>query len=350
MDAAREAACKYYDERYDVVFQRLIVVGDKLELGDRANKRCRFCGKAEPEVTFKKVAHAISEALGNRGLISNYECDACNALFGSGIETDLGEWSKPARTFARIRGKRGIPTLKESSKGGWRIEYDDNHLAVKSYETNPIFVVDKKNKRVDFSLKRGSYTPVAVFKSFVKIGLTLLPEVELGPFAPALKWVRDTDHSRNWVRSATILHTFQNGPMPNDQVTAFVLRRKPGITDVPYAFLILGFGNDVYQVPLPAPSEETALNGTTFTLTAFPTPGGPNPARYGRAMPKPIDMTGTRVVRGEAVAIRMGYEALIERRRFFGAMWRPGVLKFAIGGFAFFIFLIAFLVIWVVRR
>lgn len=40
------------------------------------------------------------------------------------------------------------------------------------------------------------------------------------------------------------------------------------------------------------PEHEKALNGTTFKVTAFPTLGGPDPDLYGRAPPKPVDLTG----------------------------------------------------------
>jgi len=47
-------------------------------------------------------------------------------MFGDGIENDLGNWSKPMRSFAPVRGKSGVPTLKKGGHGpGRRIEYGD---------------------------------------------------------------------------------------------------------------------------------------------------------------------------------------------------------------------------------
>lgn len=301
------AAAAYYETNYDLVFSRLFRRSEKEELGDRTNRLCRFCGRRPPEVTFGKEAHAVPEALGNRGLTSAYECDTCNSDFGRSIENDLGEWTKPMRTFARIKGKKGVPTLREKAEGGWRIEYgNEAGFKIRAYEDNPIWEFDKDGKGVTFTLRRGAYTPVAVMKAFVKIGLTLMPESEIGAFLPAIDWVREKDHSKSWVRSLPVLHTFQNGPMPNDVMCLMILRRKPTITDAPYATLILGYGNDVFQVFLPAPEQEKPLNGTTFKVTAFPTPGGPDPELYGRAWPKPVDLTGTSVVRGETTKVRLG--------------------------------------------
>lgn len=133
----------------------------------------------------------------------------------------------------------------------------------------------------------------------------------MGPFRPAVDWMREIDHTRSWVHGAVIIHTFQNGPMPPDRLVAMVLRRKPSKADVPYAYLVLGYGNDVFQVLLPAPAEDAHLSGTTLSLVPFPTPGGLDPTRYGRALPKPIDMTGTSPVKGETTQVRFGYDRVV---------------------------------------
>jgi HNH endonuclease len=49
---------------------------------DKSKRVCRFCGRKQPDVTFKNVAHAISESLGNKKIILYEECDECNARFG----------------------------------------------------------------------------------------------------------------------------------------------------------------------------------------------------------------------------------------------------------------------------
>ena len=93
METHIEKACRYYDDNYDLIFERMWQSNEKHKLNNANQNLCRFCGKIAPEVTFRTVAHAVPELLGNRGLTSSYECDTCNAFFGSTIETDLGEWS-----------------------------------------------------------------------------------------------------------------------------------------------------------------------------------------------------------------------------------------------------------------
>lgn len=56
---------------------------------DKQKRVCRYCHRSMPEVSFKKVAHTISEALGNKSIKTNDECDECNQFFGDTIEQDF---------------------------------------------------------------------------------------------------------------------------------------------------------------------------------------------------------------------------------------------------------------------
>lgn len=283
--------------------------GAKVVLGDKANRGCRFCGKTPTEVTFKLEAHAIPELLGNKSITTTYECDACNQLFGNSIENDLGNWSKPMRTFARIRGKSGVPTLKKGGTNpGWRIEFGLTGFSISHYEDDPVCTVDEVNKQIHFMLKRDAYTPVAVLKALVKIGLSLMPAAEIGNFPHALAWIYEAGHSRVFAEQSPILYTFQPGPMPNDLLSVFILRRKSSVTNVPYAFLVLGYGNEVLQVHLPSQRRDAALNYQRVEIVPFPVPGSPDRSRYGRPGFKLIDLTGREVVREETFPVTVGYE------------------------------------------
>ena len=174
--SATVAAADFYDKHYAGAEPIFLEPGMKLMLGSAERPRhCRFCGKDEPAVTFKYEAHALPAAFGNTGLFSNYECDACNHLFGEGIENHLGNWTKPMRTLSRIKGRSGVPTIKEPGPGeGWRVEYSDTGFHLKEYQNEPFFEVDEEAKQLRFELHRDTYIPVAALKGLVKIGLTLI--------------------------------------------------------------------------------------------------------------------------------------------------------------------------------
>ena len=305
----QEQAVAFYEMNYACSEPLFLWPEKRLFLGSRNDRRCRFCGIDEPKTTFRLNAHAIPELLGNKSIFSNYECDTCNQLFGRGIENDLGNWTKPSRTFARMRGKSGVPSLKKGGSGrGWRIDYGTTGFHFKDYESDPHFVVDEERRQLRFVLTRDVFTPTAVLKAFVKIGLTLLPPEELVNFQEALSWIRDPDHTKRFVTEFPMVHTFQPGPMPNELVVAMIMRRKPSVEELPYAFLILGFGNDVYQVFLPCPERDSALHGKKLTIPAYPTPGGPDPRKYGKTRVELIDLCGRYPMRGETVPITLGFE------------------------------------------
>ena len=96
--------------------------------------------------------------------------------------------------------------------------------------------------------------------------------------------------------------------MPNDLIVALLMRRRPTSVDVPYAFLVLAYGNEVYQVFLPSPGQDRAIHGQELSLPAFPTPLGPDPERFGRPTTRPINLCGRGTVRDDVHPISMGFE------------------------------------------
>lgn len=307
-------ACPFYAERYETVALFHIARRDRPRfLGDRSQRVCRFCGRDKTSTTFSTRAHAIPESLGNTTLFSAYECDACNQLFGDNIENDLANWSKPHRTIARIRGKRGVPTMKSSGQdSSWRIEYEDTGFRMTHYEHDPFFTIDEKSGTIEFHPIRDPYIPVAVLKALVKVGLTLIPDGELHAFADTMPWVMSTNHTASFMRSSTVVATFVPGPMPSDLMYAEILRRRGHISDVPYAFLILSYGNETYQVSLPSRAEDAVIAGKQLSFPPYPPQHSPAAAGWERATHKPVDMSGQSVVRGEKIRVSMHFDAVRE--------------------------------------
>jgi len=302
-----EQTVRFYASNYELLGQWLVCPGDKVVLGDPTQpRRCRFCGKSPPGATFHKQAHAIPEALGNKSIESLYECDACNQAFGSGIENDLGNWTQPMRAFARIRGKRGVPTLARGGSGGWRVEYDQSVMAMSANEMDSRFVVDEANKRLSAHVVRDVYTPVAVLKALTKIALTLMPEEEVGNFREAMAWMRHPDHSMPFISGKTVLHSFQPGPMPPDLLCAFLLRRLPDATGVPYCFLVLGYGNEVLQVLIPSARHDG--ESANPQVPAFRLPAAQSDV-YGPVIERWLDLSSSVPIREEDVTVTLGYES-----------------------------------------
>lgn len=309
LNQVTKQAIEFYEKNYVYMIEPLFLcpsVGH--DLGPKFNRICRFCGKDETETKFKHTAHAIPEFLGNKSLYSNYECDDCNQFFGTGIENDLGNWTKHSRALSKIKGKRGVPSLKNfGPEQKWRIDCVNDVTFITYYEGKPPYDIDIENQQIKFELPQDVFTPVAVMKAFVKIGLTILPQVEIPNFKETLSWIREPDHNQPFVDEFPIIRTFQPGPMRSDLLVVMIMRRRESIENLPYAFLVLGFGNDVYQVFIPCPQRDRTIHGKKLTIPPFPTPGRLDPTKHS---PRTIlvDLCGRLPVRGSTVTRTCGYD------------------------------------------
>ena len=306
-------AVRFYDDNYDLLCAHLVRPGERNVLGSSDNRICRFCGRNEAVASFKDRAHAIPESLGNKSLFTNYECDECNHMFGATIENDFGAYTKPGRVFARIRGKRSVPSLKQhgSIERPWRVDVQDGVFHISEYEDDPLVDIVHEGNRIELIVTRDAYTPVAVVKAFVRIGLTLVPETELPNFRDALDWIKETDHTAHrGPRQIPAIVTFQPGPMPNDVIRAAVLRRKTAVKNVPYAFLILTFGNCQYQVYIPSATQDRHLFGADLEMRLLPAVFGVDPVEYGHSSSRPLEFYGTTPVRGERIRIALHYDRI----------------------------------------
>jgi hypothetical protein len=298
---AWQRALLFYMGNYELIQHHKLKVGQKVRLGDKDNRVCRFCGKAKPEVTFKKIAHAIPEGLGNKSLESYYECDPCNEMFGSGIEDDLGKWSKPMRTLARISGKNGVPTLKRGGDQSWRIDYDrTDGFKITSYEDDPIFELDEANEQLTLKLRRESHVPLNVLKAFWKIAYTLLPERELPNFSHVLTLIT-TPFTGFATGKMEVSYVFQPGPMPPDLLEVTLMRRAAGVTNLPYMLLALRYGNETYTVVVPSHTQDPTIAWEPFPPFRFP--DLIDPAEYGEGRAGKIDLSSDQPTKSDFTVV-----------------------------------------------
>ena len=68
--------------------------GRKAYLSCNTQYYCRFCKETKTKINFKTDAHVVSEALGNKYLLSKYECDQCNKKFAECEENEIGKLFK----------------------------------------------------------------------------------------------------------------------------------------------------------------------------------------------------------------------------------------------------------------
>lgn len=267
---------------------------------------CRYCGKSKPEVVFRTNCHALGEVIGNRRLLAEDECDTCNKFFGSGIEDHFGKWSLPYRVMSCIRGKRGYPSM-EREHLGWRIDSSATGLHIVMREDHQIGSIDEEQKLIELKeFPRDPFIPVAVFKTFVRMAMALMPRTELVNFTAVINWIREKDHTITIDNVCSrILYSRIPKNAPPDTVMAVLFRRHTNELNLPYMVFVLMFGNHVFQVFVPSPQ---TLQNSDFTATYAPFLFGPDDAHP--LSPEIIDLGSTQRVKNEMVPIVFGFESV----------------------------------------
>lgn len=165
---------------------------------DKTKRVCRFCKRSEPEVSFKNIAHAIAESLGNKTLILNEECDSCNWNFGSdtGIEKSLITFLKPFITIFGLSGKRGVPKLRGEDFG---IEFLDSkkkdNAKTEKLETPEEHGTDStKGEDAFFDGKfNGTFKANLIwqnlYRTLCKYVLSIMDTSELAAYEKTIAWI-----------------------------------------------------------------------------------------------------------------------------------------------------------------
>lgn len=187
-------------EKYDV---KVFDSTQRINIGEpkREKRVCRFCNNSmntEPKVYFRKKAHAFSEALGNKSVVLNEECDTCNETFGSTIEKDFIGYLDIFRVFFKVKGKSGIPKLKYAN--GAMIH---NSLDEDSSEKNITVISsqdishDQENDTLSTSLQTThKIKEVNIYKTLCKYALSVIDDNELVNLKHTIDWLMSNDDKK----------------------------------------------------------------------------------------------------------------------------------------------------------
>ncbi|MBR0500913.1 MAG: hypothetical protein IJJ72_07965 [Bacteroidales bacterium] len=250
----------YLWEHYEV---RIYKGDDRRRIGvdDKSLRVCRFCGKKMPEVSFKHKAHAISEALGNKGLVCLEECDECNKRFNESIEQDLVQMMLPHLLLHGISGKNGIPVIKGD---GFTMKLDTSTRATLGLDTIKYILRDMPNNKDPQNILAGinkdyepflQYKPQNIYKCFCKYALSLMDSSELKCFQDTIAWINEpiTKH-----RLPPIWHYSVNteGKTWKQTTSMIIMRRKHVGKDLPYCWAIMIIAGEPYIFIIPFCSQD----------------------------------------------------------------------------------------------
>ena len=166
---------------------------DKTYLGHRnSERRCKFCGRTEPDVSFKKDSHIIPAAFGNRTLFSLEECDECNEHLGSPLEDDLAKLLTLQRATARMRSRKGSVKYRPAGKQS-HISSGVNSDVVtiqRNVDEAEIQTRQVNDDTLELEVEVPAYRPVNAIKALARMALFVTEIDGQPPIRHVLEWIR----------------------------------------------------------------------------------------------------------------------------------------------------------------
>ena len=221
---------------------------ERIKIGEKDNSKkvCRFCENKNSPTTFKKKAHAISEALGNKTIVLLEECDTCNEEFSKTIEPALIEYLSVFRTIYGIKGKGG-----EKQFAGKNFELKKVDELVLKYKADD----NKDDATLPMTIRMEGNNELAlqdIYKALCKYFLSVVPSEYLPVFKQTVQWIKGDVTIEKVPKIATILF---NGELALQPTLTTYIRKKADKT-IPYAVGELHFALFKYVFIVPATSED----------------------------------------------------------------------------------------------
>jgi HNH endonuclease len=283
----------FYDKNYEfyVDLQLPAGPGSEIRLGSLVPRSCRYCGATEKS-QFKKVAHAVPEAVGNRTLISLDECDRCNEYFGRELDQHFANYLGLTRTLWQIKGKRGVPKYGVPGRSPRLWRAGENSFAATALVADDFVQLDADAKSGKINAYKQPYRPISVFKSMVKSALAVMPCDELVNFEETLRWVRSGDSTKTAARCFCFASTAQ---VTRAGLDVILLRRKSASDRLPYMSLYMSFANVDFQIFLPGALPDSHFAGEEIQVKRFPN----RAERIGSVRYRVVDLSSSGLVRDE---------------------------------------------------
>lgn len=234
------------------------------------HKTCRICKRDNTQVTFKTKAHLVPRLLGNQFGLSDFECDECNkmmCLFENDLTRYLGltytihsQQDKTVKSATNDLEIRNIDILGVKAKSIKMT--DDRFLPFKQSEdgiTKAIFV-------------KSSYIPNNVYKVFLKIALSSIPEEEVQNYDAAFAYLRSQNNLKGFT-DFQVASVFEFDLTTNIKIPYGILFKKIKETLlVPTHMFSLYFFNKIVSIPLPFHMNDAMLEiqGRKLALLAPP--------------------------------------------------------------------------------
>ena len=257
-----------FREIYDVE-SLTFMNNNRKELKPKQERVCRFCGKSFPDTTFNKISHLVPQLIGNKDLISDFECDSCNHFF-SKYENSLANYLGLLRTLFVKKGQEGIPTYKSPEKNIVIREdkLKKGTLLIEDNNNESLIFNDIENKRFIINSTKHSYVPIHVFKCLLKVAISLIKN-DLSDYTQTIDFLMSEKNTLD-SNPLLILHKYfiPGPPFPTPYIFSCVKRTVLNNEPFPTRTIIISFHNFVYQIFVPFVSKD--INLKTMNLCIMP--------------------------------------------------------------------------------
>ena len=214
---------------------------------------CRFCGNDDPH-KFRTRAHTFPEALGNKWIFSDDECDDCNAKF-SVYEDALTKAVGPLLTLGGTKGKHGVRQTGRSRSNMFVRHSVEDGLRRLSFRSKGDFSDVKLDPltgciRMNMPIVGDRFVPRLAFKALCKSAVGLLPMDELSHVQGLLVWLAKPDSKPTFNNLGVGLSFASVGNAP-PLVAGTLLRRTDDTDLVPYLLYVFVAGSVCLQIQVP---------------------------------------------------------------------------------------------------
>jgi len=235
---------KSFFENYNIT--DLIVINENSQakyLKPKKERICRFCNRSYPETTFKKKAHTISNLLGNRHLLNDFECDDCNSKF-SHYETSLGSYLLLHRTIYGTKGRSGIPkiSLEERTEIIHHTREGIIEIVGKNLEVNDKGLIKEINS---------SYIPISIYKAFIKMALSIIDDKEIFFYKDFIQTYLLCGKNDKDLLPLSKIGQYKAGRINRVQEVRCILFRKKIDTNIPFHIFSIYYEDFIFTLPIP---------------------------------------------------------------------------------------------------
>jgi hypothetical protein len=237
---------------------------------------CRYCNRTFKETTFNQNTHLLPELIGENNILTFDECDICNKLF-SDYESSFSIFIRPYITLLGVKGKKKIPkfqsrTVNRNEETRTILKHREGNEKELHIQTLDDYTINADTKTFDIVFRKPPFVPLKIYKSLLKIGLSLLPKEFDNANKQSFAWLTERQEHLEFIHFAFITslkRKYFATPF------AELYRAKKlviGKSEFPEHVLILYFANQIIQIFLPFSDElKKVHNGNrTLSLDLFP--------------------------------------------------------------------------------